>query len=39
MATFAVTYAYSDSTSAGRDTVRPAHVEFLKAQFDGGRLP
>ncbi|WGM19747.1 YciI family protein [Paenarthrobacter sp. OM7] len=38
MATFAVTYAYSDSTSAGRDTVRPAHVEFLKAQFDGGRL-
>ncbi len=38
MATFAVTYAYSDSTSASRDTVRPAHVEFLKAQFDGGRL-
>ncbi|MFW0774451.1 YciI family protein [Paenarthrobacter nitroguajacolicus] len=38
MATFAVTYAYSHSTSANRDTVRPAHVEFLKTQFDGGRL-
>ncbi|SDW78048.1 hypothetical protein SAMN04487917_105420 [Arthrobacter sp. yr096] len=38
MATFAVTYAYSESTSARRDTVRPSHVEFLKAQFDGGRL-
>lgn len=38
MATFAVTYAYSPATSASRDTVRPAHVEFLKDQFDGGRL-
>ncbi|WP_284987727.1 YciI family protein [Arthrobacter sp. fls2-241-R2A-172] len=38
MATFAVTYSYSASTSAGRDAVRPVHVEFLKAQFDNGRL-
>ena len=38
MATFAVTYAYSPATSASRDAVRPSHVEFLKAQFDGGRL-
>ncbi|MDR6989519.1 uncharacterized protein YciI [Paenarthrobacter nitroguajacolicus] len=38
MATFAVTYSYSDSTSADRDAVRPVHVEFLQAQFDGGRL-
>lgn len=38
MPTFAVTYSYSDATSARRDAVRPAHVEFLKAQFDGGRL-
>jgi uncharacterized protein YciI len=38
MSTFAVTYAYSHTTSASRDTVRPAHVEFLKTQFDGGRL-
>ncbi len=38
MATFAVTYAYSDSTSTDRDAVRPAHVEFLKSQFTSGRL-
>ncbi len=38
MATFAVTYSYSDSTAAQRDVVRPVHVEFLKAQFENGRL-
>lgn len=38
MATFAVTYAYSNSTSARRDTARPVHVEFLKSQFQTGRL-
>ncbi|WP_347108439.1 YciI family protein [Paenarthrobacter sp. S56] len=38
MATFAVTYAYSGATSADRDAVRPAHVEFLKSQFGNGRL-
>jgi len=38
MGTFAVTYAYSAAASAGRDTHRPRHVEFLQEQFDGGRL-
>lgn len=38
MATFAVTYAYSRSSSAQRDETRPAHVAFLQAQFDDGRL-
>jgi uncharacterized protein len=38
MGTFAVTYAYSPATSAGRDEHRPRHVEFLQEQFDGGRL-
>jgi uncharacterized protein YciI len=38
MATFAVTYAYADATAASRDEHRPRHVEFLKSQFDGGRL-
>ena len=38
MAIFAVTYAYSDATAADRDEHRPRHVEFLKSQFDGGRL-
>lgn len=38
MPTFAVTYAYSYSSSAERDVARPGHVEFLKAQFETGRL-
>jgi uncharacterized protein YciI len=38
MATFAVTYAYSTGTAAGRDKHRPSHVEFLRSQFDRGRL-
>lgn len=38
MATFAVTYAYSDATAGQRDEHRPRHVEFLKSQYDGGRL-
>lgn len=38
MPTFAVTYTYSGSSSPQRDETRPAHVEFLQAQFDGGRL-
>jgi hypothetical protein len=38
MGTFAVTYAYSPSTSAGRDKHRPRHVDFLQEQFDEGRL-
>lgn len=38
MATFAVTYAYSDATAGHRDEHRPRHVEFLKSQYDGGRL-
>lgn len=38
MPTFAVTYTYSGSSSQQRDETRPAHVEFLQAQFDGGRL-
>jgi uncharacterized protein YciI len=38
MATFAVTYAYSDATVGERDEHRPRHVEFLPPQFDGGRL-
>lgn len=38
MGTFAVTYAYSANSSAGRDEHRPRHVEFLQEQFDGGLL-
>ena len=38
MATFAVTYTYSDATSPARDTHRPAHVDFLRSQFESGRL-
>jgi uncharacterized protein YciI len=38
MATFAVTYAYAASSSAGRDEHRPRHVEFLQEQFDGRTL-
>ena len=38
MAIFAVTYAYADATAASRDEHRPRHVEFLKSQYDGGRL-
>ncbi|WP_314193862.1 YciI family protein [uncultured Arthrobacter sp.] len=38
MATFAVTYAYAASSSAGRDEHRPRHVEFLQEQFDDGTL-
>jgi uncharacterized protein len=38
METFAVTYAYSANTSAGRDEHRPRHVEFLREQFNDGRL-
>lgn len=38
MATFAVTYTYSESTSTDRDTHRPAHVDFLRSQFESGRL-
>lgn len=38
MATFAVTYTYSDATSADRDELRPRHVEFLQAQYEAGRL-
>lgn len=38
MATFAVTYTYSDTTSADRDVHRPAHVDFLRSQFETGRL-
>ncbi|MFY9635887.1 MAG: YciI family protein [Cellulosimicrobium cellulans] len=38
MPTFAVTYSYTDGTTAGRDQHRPRHVEFLQSQFDGGRL-
>ena len=38
MGTFAVTYAYSANSSAGRDEHRPRHVEFLREQFDGGLL-
>ncbi|MDR6556595.1 uncharacterized protein YciI [Arthrobacter pascens] len=38
MPTFAVTYTYSGSSSQQRDETRPAHIEFLQAQFDGGQL-
>ncbi|MBT2551062.1 hypothetical protein J7I85_22685 [Arthrobacter sp. ISL-65] len=38
METFAVTYAYSAGSTAGRDEHRPRHVEFLQEQFDNGRL-
>ncbi|AUI50541.1 YciI family protein [Arthrobacter crystallopoietes] len=38
MATFAVTYTYSDATTAGRDEHRPRHVEFLKSVFEEGLL-
>ncbi|MDP9695592.1 UNVERIFIED_ORG: uncharacterized protein YciI [Arthrobacter globiformis] len=38
MGTFAVTYAYSAASTAGRDEHRPRHVEFLQKQFDDGRL-
>lgn len=38
MATFAVTYAYSDATAGQRDEHRPRHVDFLRSQFEGGRL-
>lgn len=38
MPAFAVTYAYSEVTAAARDEHRPRHVEFLKSQFDSGRL-
>ncbi|MFC9353473.1 YciI family protein [Arthrobacter sp. NPDC057013] len=38
MGTFAVTYAYSAASSAGRDEHRPRHVEFLQELFDDGTL-
>jgi uncharacterized protein YciI len=38
MGTFAVTYAYTANSSAGRDEHRPHHVEFLQEQFDVGTL-
>ncbi|MFP3462221.1 YciI family protein [Arthrobacter globiformis] len=38
MGTFAVTYAYTANSSAGRDEHRPRHVDFLQQQFDGGTL-
>ncbi|WP_115788151.1 YciI family protein [Arthrobacter silvisoli] len=38
MATYAVTYAYTDGSTEARDQHRPRHVDFLKAQFDAGRL-
>ena len=37
MPTFAVTYP-TPTTTAGPRQHRPRHVEFLKSQFDGGRL-
>ncbi|MDQ2683699.1 MAG: YciI family protein [Chloroflexota bacterium] len=36
MAIFAVSITFGDA--AKRDEVRPTHREFLKAQFDAGRL-
>lgn len=40
MTTFAVTYSYSTDAEniAQRDLHRPAHVEFLTAQFNAQRL-
>lgn len=38
MPTFAVTYSYSDATCTARDEHRPHHVEFLRSQFESGRL-
>lgn len=38
MNTYAISYTYSPDTAAGRDEVRPSHVEFLKDRFEAGRL-
>ena len=38
MNTYAINYTYSEETAAGRDEVRPVHVEFLKARFEAGDL-
>lgn len=38
MTAYAVTYTYGADTSAGRDQHRPAHVDFLRSQFEAGYL-
>lgn len=35
---YAINYNYDDATAAQRDEIRPVHVEFLKSQFEAGRL-
>ncbi|HIW45358.1 MAG TPA: hypothetical protein H9884_00420 [Candidatus Yaniella excrementigallinarum] len=35
---YAVNYVYDDTSAAGRDEIRPVHVEFLQDCFDKGRL-
>ncbi|MCW4464736.1 YciI family protein [Glutamicibacter sp. MNS18] len=38
MNTYAITYTYCETTAAGRDEVRPVHVEFLQERFEAGEL-
>ncbi len=38
MTAYAVTYTYGSGTDAGRDQHRPAHIDFLRSQFDAGHL-
>lgn len=38
MPIFAVTYTYSDATTEARNEHRPRHVDFLRSQFEAGRL-
>ncbi|MFI5086299.1 MAG: YciI family protein [Actinomycetales bacterium] len=38
MPNFVVTYRYGAGSAAGRDTNRPAHVDFLTGQFEAKRL-
>lgn len=38
MPTFAVRYRYAPGSDAARDEHRPAHVDFLRDQFESGHL-
>ncbi|MFI6875660.1 YciI family protein [Streptomyces sp. NPDC050400] len=38
MAVFAVTYRYADDSADARDRHRPAHKNFLEAQYTAGLL-
>lgn len=38
MALFAVMYRYAPNSDAGRDELRPKHMEFLQSLFDSEKL-